>query len=216
MLIPIFYRKTDTKGNLLLGAQFLLMLPMVGLAAVGLYSDTWLLAGADTALSVLKGYLAWYRIMLWGGLAITALAALMHAAIFKSLKKTDSSGPQHVYMAVLCMAIICIFTVIMVYSEGVPNLIANAKADISAIKRSQLVSTSGQVALQGSEYGLRGPYREGRSTPLVMFVLSPDGQNPSYIYAPKASALPSGSGAYEVLHTPKFLLAVEFRPVGDN
>ena len=213
-MIPIFYRKTDRKGNILFGMQFLLTIPMIGLAVLALYSSGWLLEQAHTALEIISGYLTWYRVLLWGGLLLTIAALFLHILIFVKLKKAGSFAPQHIYMALLSLILICIFTVFMPISEEVPSLIRDAKSDIAAIENNQLVVATGQLNAEVSSRGLPGPYREGAPAPVAKANLKPIDEEFFFVYLPvdMKTVTAGGSQYFDIVYTPKLNVVVEIIP----
>ena len=218
MIIVIFYRKTDRRGNLLFVAQLLLTLPIVGLAALGLFSSEWLLAKAHTALEILSGYLMWYRVMQWGGIALLAVAVIVNILIFISLIKHKSFAPQHIYMALLSLLIICIFSAVMVVTEGVPSLIQDATTDIAAINNKQLISVTGQLTPEKSSRSLAGPYMEDGPTPVAKTTLKPLNEELYYVYLPvdKKAIISEGSTFFDITYTPKFNVVVDVIPATIN
>ena len=213
-MIPIFYRKTDRKGNILLGMQFLLTIPIIGLAILSLYSSGWLLTEANTAMEILCGYLIWYRVMFWGGILLAVVALLLHILMIVKLRRTGSFAPQHIYMAALSLIIIFIFSVIMVISENIPSLIQDAKTDIAAIESNQLVSVTGQLNVETSSRGLPGPYREGQPAPVAMATLKPIDEDYYFIYLPVSKKIVTSEGSlyFDITYTPKLFVVVGITP----
>jgi len=187
---------------------------MIGLSFVSLYSSEWLLNGAHSALEILSGYLMWYRVLLWGGILVTAAALFVHVLIFRSLVKTKSFAPQHIYSAVIGLLLICIFSVVMIVSESVPSLIRDAGADIAAIENHQLVSVTGQLTAESSSRGLPGPHRDGEPAPVAKTTLKPVDEDSYYVYLPvdKKAILAEGGIFFEVTYTPKFGVVVDVMP----
>ena len=213
-MIPILYRETDRKGNILCFVQLFLAAPMLGLSFLSLYSSEWFLNGAHSALDILSGYLMWYRVLLWGGILVTAAALFLNTLIFRSLVKTKSFAPQHIYSAVIGFFLICIFSVLMIVSEGVPSLIRDARTDIAAIENHQLVSVTGQLTAESSSRSLSGPHRDDEPAPVAKTTLKPVDEDRYYVYLPvdKKAILTEGSIFFEVTHTPKFGVVVDVIP----
>lgn len=209
-----FIGKADFKGHVLFALQFFLMFPTIGLMMLALYSSERLIVSPNTALEILKGYLAWYTILLWSGVLITAVALIIHISIVIFLKKTGRFAPQHIFMAVLSLVVTSLFSVVMPVEENAHTLMRNAHADIVAIESGELAAITGQLTPERSARRMPGPYRGGESRPFTRAFLTQDRIH-HHIYLPNNAMRIANepSRYFKVTYTPNFRMVVDIMPV---
>ena len=98
------------------------------------------LGEVDTVLSLLQGYHRWYLMVLWSCILLGVFALISHILMIVSVVKSENFGPQHIWMGVISMFMICTMLLAIVIGDELPTLVQNAAEDIAAIESGDVLS----------------------------------------------------------------------------
>jgi len=186
---------------------------------------------ALTASEILVSHLAWYRLALWGGVALAAFTILCQAGIFLYARQKGrplsavAEGVQ-----VISALIVAVVSVLMVW--GVPGLISRAGQDLAAIESGELPAITIVIRLDEEHerpWHMPGLTREGHPHTVYRLLLTgevaeiyfPRGLSPASLRVSAADEtyLLSGSADYHraflTRYTPNFHLVVSAAPLTD-